>query len=179
MSRLSTSKLLLAWRSPPAWLAPPRRFILGPRPLKPRDRRDIGAYPFGVSSPASRVGSAPGNSGRLRDPARRHVSYFREKIPHPAFLGVASTGPFLPVKASTRPTMLCWILLFGAAWRRGTPAVRASIMARESLGTCQKIGLPIVSSAFFKLMSPSEPTRLRTICTFLLRASSLPSVTSI
>src|SRR4051812_49307179 len=46
-----------------------------------------------------------------------------------------------------------------------SPGQGAPIIAFVSLGTCQKIGLPMTSSAFFRLMpssSDSAPTRLMT-----------------
>ena len=51
--------------------------------------------------------------------------------------------------------MLCCTRLFGACLTSGWPATRAPITAFGSLGTCQKIGLPIISSAFFRLIPSS------------------------
>ena len=50
-------------------------------------------------------------------------------------------------------------------------AFREPIMALASLGICQKTGLPMVSSAFLRLMSPSmksEPVRFMTTFTLSL-----------
>ena len=66
--------------------------------------------------------------------------------------------------------MLCCALLRGALCTSGTPVLRDSARARVSLGTCQNTGLPMVSSAFLRLMSPSAPTRFMTILTLLASA---------
>ena len=57
--------------------------------------------------------------------------------------------------------MLCWARHFGLCFTSGAPATRAAITGFGSFGICQKIGLPITSSAFFKLIPSSTASAPR------------------
>src|SRR5205814_4917713 len=111
--------------------------------------------PLGVRFRSSAVG---------RRAPRAGPPYLNEKNPLRSFL--AAEPLFLLLRASIIPIKLWCSLLLGAYSSRGTPELREPIIDFMSLGSCQKIGLPIVSSAFFRLIVPSgmsEPTRLRTM----------------
>src|SRR5262249_22109261 len=144
MRRLSSSKLLVPWRSLPVRVPPPSRLpppVALFSPVKPRCKRDM-------VSPLRK-----GEGGRMKDEAQRlahpsftlillpsvlvHPSSFllhpliqrRENSqPRPLSLGPACAS--LPHSRFTRPAMLCCTLLLGACCTSGAPWLRDSCTAR-------------------------------------------------
>src|SRR5205085_1034244 len=146
--------------------------------LQPRHRcPSIGVRRLVLVGPAlPDAGSA--TSGRAGPTAAGRCSYRLPNKLHPLarFESVAPLTGGLPQSVWASPAMLCWARLFGLCLTKGCPATRAAITALVSLGTCQKIGLPITSSAFFRLIpssTDSDPTRLTTTRIFSPSMSSV------
>src|SRR6516164_5459574 len=164
MRRLSSSKLLLLCRSKPTCETAPILPVCETLPTRPvvpvwltpvipLDKRDMTAsseLALPTPEPAPSIG-APLVAGCYR---KRNSNYhLKEKNPVRFFFASVWDSP--PQMACANSCKFWHTFERGACWIRGIPAFRELITAFGSFGTCQNTGLPMVSSAFFRLMMPS------------------------